>query len=264
MKNLFHYILLGLIWVMTNRPATGEESAANLASRFAVLPLEEQIHSNLPKGRENEVIKSFIEANFVEVLMRINHVPTIEETMKIYYETEGKSIVVRSIANSGSPFLVERLAPCLYKEDQSYVRGRGELGPDFGESCSTALLIGKLLMESPEFSDDVKKWAKRNLSAHGTLTIAIGRQFWELNQETLKAQQFDKVIAPQGSPSLPPLSPQASSSIPVTAPVLPSNQPPQLAVESSAPQTTSPTKYWWSVGIFFALIGVVIFIKKKT
>jgi hypothetical protein len=263
MKNIFQYMLLGLSWVMTNCSATAEESAANLASRFGVLPLEEQIHANLPKGRENEVINSFIEMGFVEVLMRVNHLPTIDKIMQNYYETEGKTFCVRAIADSCSPYLVEKLAPCLYKGDEMEIRGRGELGPDYGESCTTALLIGKLLMKSPEFSDEVKKWANSWLRARGPYCISAARQFWELNQVALKAQEFDKVTVPVEDLTPLPHVPTVAPPNPVTEPILPANPPTQPEVENSPPQAATATKYWWIVGILLALIGSFFMLKKK-
>lgn len=216
MNKLIKYILLLVGWLLPAYAALGQESAFNLGQHFRQLPIQERITANLPKGREEDVIKAFIELGDNAILLRINHGPTVEKIIGKYLEKEGKWVSTRrAIEDSGSPYLVERLAPALYKGDQLVLRSWGEGETDLGQSAAAALLVGKLLMKSPEFPAEVKEWAHRNLAEDSAVSIAVARQFWELNQEALKAQKFEQVVAPKGAPSFAPLPRPAASPAPV-------------------------------------------------
>ena len=242
-----------------------EESAERLAMHFSSLPLEERIKENIPKGREAELTAQLIQRGYIVTLLRINHGPTVEKIVGKYLETEGKLVSARrAIEDSGSPNLVERLAPALYKGDEMIPRLWGEGETDYGQSAAAALLVGRLLMNSPEFPAEVKVWANRNLKGNSAVCIAAARQFWELNQEALKAQKFDQVIAPEGAPSFAPLPRPADSQDPVTAPVRPAKRSLPPAVVSTPPQAVGSASYWWVIGLLFALIVCIVIIRKKT
>ena len=258
------YILLIVGWFLPAYAALGQESAFNLAQHFRQLSIQERITSNLPKGREEEVIEAFIEWGDNDILLRINHGPTVEKIVGRYLETEGKLVSARrAIENSGSPNLVERLAPALYKGDEMIPRLWGEGETDYGQSAAAALLVGKLLMNSPEFPAEVKVWANRNLKGNSAVCIAAARQFWELNQEALKAQKFDQVIAPEGAPSFAPLPRPADSQDPVTAPVRPAKRSLPPAVVSTPPQAVGSASYWWVIGLLIASFICIVIIRKK-
>jgi hypothetical protein len=257
------YMMVLVCAVLFANAAIGEKLAGNLAQEFKMLPIEQRVMANLPKGREEDVINALIERGSISTLLRINHVPTVERVINSYLEMEGKSWPLRGqIGDSGSPYLVEKLAPALYKGDEMILRGLGEGGSDFGQSAAAALLVGQLLMKSPEFPAEVKEWAHRNLQTNSAACIAIARQFWELNEEALKAQKFDQVIAPEGPPSFPPLPRPEASQDPVTAPVPPTKQPLPPAVDPTPSQAVVSSRYWWIVGFVIAGIFCLVMIKK--
>lgn len=257
------YMMVLVCAVLFANAAIGEKLAGNLAQEFKMLPIEQRVMANLPKGREEDVINALIERGSIVTLLRINHGPTVERVIENYLEIEGKSRGFRrQIGDSGSPYLVEKLSPVLYLEDDLIYRRWGEGDRDFGQSAAAALLVGQLLMKAPEFPAEVKEWAHRNLRMHSAACVAIARQFWELNEEALKAQRFDQVIAPEGPPSFPPLPRPEASPVPVTAPVPPTKQPLPPAVDPTPSQAFVSSRYWWIIGFVIAGIFCLVMIKK--
>jgi hypothetical protein len=260
-----NYIMV-LVWAIIFANALmGEEQAGNLATKFMLLPIEQRVMANLPKGREEDVINALIQGGNFAPLLRINHGPTVEKIIGKYLEKEGKWVSARrAIEDSGSPYLVEKLAPALYKGDKMIPRLWGEGETDLGQSAAAALLVGKLLMKSPEFPAEVKEWANRNLKGNSDVCIAVARQFWELNQEALKAQKFEQVVAPKGAPSFAPLPRSAASPDPVTPQVRPTKRSLPPSVVSTPAQDVGSASYWWVIGLLIALIVCIVIIRKKT
>ncbi len=242
--------------------AFGEESAFNMASRFEVLPIEEQVAENLPNEREEEVIKHLS----VESRLRINHSPTVERIMGIYLEKEGKTRMLRqTIGDSGSPYLIEKLAPALYVTDQATYRTWGEGGmgiSDHGPSAAASLLISKLVVGAPEFSPEVKRWAQRYLTHSYSGAILTARQFVEVNQEALKSHQFDKVIVPPGPPFYPVPTEEAAERATQS-----DKKPPRdraVTAEVIAPKRSETARsHWWLVGLLLAIVLSFFIVKKK-
>lgn len=258
------YIILLVGAILFANASMGQEDADSLARKFTVLPLEQRVMSNLPQGREPEVIAQLIQRGYIVTLLRINHGPTVEKIIGEYLEKEGKSMPARrDIGDSGSPYLVEKLAPALYKGDQLVLRSWGEGEVDLGQSAAAALLVGELLMKSPEFPAEVKEWAHRNLAENSAVSIAVARQFWELNQEALKAQRFDQVAPPKGVPKSARSPSPADSSVHATGAVRPTKRPLPPTVVSMPPQAVGWTGLWWVIGLLIALIFCFVIIRKK-
>ena len=282
-------LVLGLSALNT---ASAAESAENLASGFSGLPVSEQTMANLPKGREQEVLAALVKRQSVypETLLRINHEPTVKSFFESYIALEGRSVgKQRIIADCGSPYIIDELAPLLYSTDQIFPRAWGEhADTDWGAAAGTALLIGKIIQKAPEFSPELKAWAKETLNASigeppRPDIIQAARAWWELNQDALLANQFDQVEVPAAYP-LAPLSPSpvppapnhvdapppaAPAASPASAPALDperaSPSPPSLAV--AAPPTPSPSKptnsFWWLLAALAALAVAFLAIRNK-
>ena len=173
--------LLGLL-ICLGSSVKADESAANLASHFAGLPLREQTMSNLPAGRETEVLDALIkrQAVYSAVLLRLNHGPTVERIVGGFKAREGKAPAGRrTIESSGSPYIIDELAPQLYKTNEVKYRSYGEHDDsDFGESAQAAEMIGQLIIRAPEFPPGSKEWAKQHLGMPGQDIIQAGRAWW--------------------------------------------------------------------------------------
>ncbi len=103
---------------------------------------------------------------------------------------------VWNFRDSGAPQLIERLAPVLYKTDRLNLRSFGEGDSDWGESAAVSALIGQLVIKAPEFSAEVKEWAKQHINNPRADIIMLGRLFWETNQEALQEKRFGEVVVP--------------------------------------------------------------------
>jgi hypothetical protein len=251
------------------RAIAAQESAAVLASRFRGLPLDQQTIEKLPKGREQEVLNALIDRQkvYAEVLLRLNHGPTVEKILVEFQAVQGKSVFLRRvIEQSGSPYIIDELAPALYKNDTVLVRYYGEHADwDYGEPAQTAEIIGQLIISAPEFSSNVKQWAKKNLGTPGPNIIQAARAWWELNRKSLLANQFGEVQIPASY--VPVASPEQSLQQPAVAepltkePIAPpptnlSQELDKTAVAGSV-STTAPLRepvkkgklLWWILGL---------------
>lgn len=246
------------------------ESAENLATQFSVRPLREQKMENLPVGREQEVIETLARLGDIDVLLRLNHKPTVERVMTKFLDAEGKMPALRgSIEASGSPYIIAELAPALYKNDRIQPRLYGEGTNDYGESAQAAEIIGQLIIRAPEFPPEVKEWAKKHLGGPGRDIIQAGRAWWELNQAVLLANQFDKVQVPASYPAgVMPEEPTQQLAAPPAA-IEPTPEPPAPVAPPSestpAKDPTSATKTnpaWWIIGLI-ALAASTVFVTRK-
>ena len=262
-------------------PLLAEESAWNLASRFTHLPLSEQTMANLPKGREEEVLNTLIKEKQSEVLLRLNHGPTIDRIVGEFKQLDGKAEGWRrTMERSGSPYIIDELAPQLYETDVMKARDHGgDWGSDYGESAQAAEIIGQLIIRAPEFPPEVKEWAKQHLGIPGKDLIQAGRAWWELNRDALLANQFDQVkvpasypksntvpIPPRGpSPSdlAPPLAPAASSPVAPASDPAPIAPPAPPAAPVTASAATPANSSWWFLAALAALAVVFLVARKK-
>jgi len=271
--------LLGLL-ICLGSPLDATESAENLASHFAGRPLSGQTMSNLPAGREAEVLDALIkrQAVYSAVLLRLNHGPTVERIVGGFKAREGKAPGWRrTIERSGSPYIIDELAPQLYKTDVFKYRTYGEHGDsDFGESAQAAEIIGQLIIRAPEFPPESKEWAKQHLGMPGQDIIQAARAWWELNREALLANRFDQVKVPasyQRSKVVPPRLPSIDGPPPPPTPAAsalaapasdPAPPPPPAASEPPPPPAAPPAKpshaVWWILGALAAL-GTAIFLR---
>lgn len=266
-----------ILWMAMAVTAYAIESAENLASHFAGLPLREQTMANLPKGREQEVLAALVarQSVYLETLLRLNYAPTVERVMTKFAAVEGKDRYLRrSIERSGSPYIIDELAPALYKNDLVSVREYGgDDGMDFGESAEAAEMIGQLIIRAPEFPPEAKEWAKKHLGGPGPNIIQAGRAWWELNQVALLANQFDKVKVPASYPAGVMPEKPAPKPAPPAATIAPPPEPdaPTTAVPSAlvAPATVAPppakslNPLWWIIGAITALVLVVLAALRK-
>ncbi len=228
--------LLLLVMFTAAGMARAAESTANLATYFGAKPLSEQKMENLPVGREQEVIDALIKWRDYEVLLRLNHGPTVERIVGGFNAHEGKAPAWRStIERSGSPYIIDELAPQLYKTDEVKYRSYGEHDDsDFGESAEAAEIIGQLIIRAPEFPPESKEWAKQHLGMPGQDIIQAARAWWELNREALLANRFDQVRVPASYPR--------SNVVPPRLPSLDGVPPPPAPAASvSDPAPTPPT-----------------------
>ena len=190
-----------LIVCAFDKNSNGAESAENLAHQFAGLPLAEKKIENLPKGREQEVIDALVKQLNRPLLLRLNHAPTVEAVISKHLNSNGKDAGTKGdIRFSASPYLIEKLAPVLYFSDELTRRDYGEGDGDWGESAAAAELIGQIVVKAPEFTPEVKAWAKKNIDHPGDHVIHLARRFWETNQAEIKAQRFGDVIVPTAMP----------------------------------------------------------------
>lgn len=272
---------------------SAEESAFNLASHFRSRPLAEITMANLPKGRENEVIDQLVKSRADATLLRLNHLPTIQKIMGAYEREDGRSAFIqRIIGSSGSPYIIDELAPFLYVEDGIGLRSYGEHADmDWGLSAASAGLLGKIILRAPEFPSIVKEWAERELiiieyQAPNPNLIQAARAWWELNQAALLANQFDKVQVPASYPAgIPPEQPAQQLATP-PAPIAPTPEPPAPVAPPPPAPTPEPVKssimaaaiptpaaepapatksnpVWWIVGLIILAAGVVFVVRKK-
>lgn len=276
------------IWGISATSVLAVESAENLASHFTSRPLQEQTMKNLPKGREQEVFNAILarQSVYLGTLLRLNHAPTVERVMSEFAAIKGESLYLRQrIERSGSPYIIDELAPALYKEDLIYMRPYGgEGGRDWGQSAQAAEIIGQLIIRAPEFPPEVKEWAKMHLGGPGPSIIQAGRAWWELNQAALLANQFDKVQVPASYPAgvmpeepaqqlaAPPaaIEPAPEPPAPTPPPPEPTPEPVKSSVAASmptpavAPEPAAKTgPVWWIVGLIILAAGVVFVARKK-
>ena len=177
-----------------------QETGENIAISIRSSPLEEQLVSRIPKGREPEVYDALISQNANSTLLRLGHVPTMVEYASKFREIAGKSSQMqRTIEASGSPYFIRYLAPILYENGEVVIRNYGEHGDfDYGQSATAAILIGKIILVAPEFPTQMKTWAKANLATPRPTraTIEAARAWWAQNQVALEAGNFSKILAP--------------------------------------------------------------------
>lgn len=269
---------------MVNISMATEESAETLTSRFSGLPLSEQTMASLPMGREQEVLNALIKdrAVYTEVLLRLNHGPTIDWIVGGFKARDGKaSAGRRTIESSGSPYIIDELAPQLYKTDQIKARQYDESGFDYGESAQAAEMIGQLIIRAPEFPAASKEWAKQNLGGPGPNIIQAARAWWELNQAALLANQFDQVRVPEKLRQSPPpetvvtpaIEPAFSSGViePAETPSVepaPASTPPPITPapdpEPPAPAKSSRPPFWLWCAAVIALVAALFTLRRKT
>jgi len=255
-----------------------QESAENLASHFASIPLEGRTIDNLPVGREEEVLAALVarQSVYMGTLLRLNHAPTVERITGRFAELEGKDAYLRGrIQSSGSPYIIDELAPALYKDDRIKRRLYGEGEGDWGPSAQAAEIIGQLIINAPEFPPEAKEWAKKHLGGPGRDIIQAGRAWWELNQAALLANQFDKVQVPTTYPAgvMPeePAQQLAAPPAPVAPPAPePAPEPVQSPMAAAIPTptveilpVTEINPVWWIVGLIILVAGVVFVARKK-
>jgi hypothetical protein len=252
------------------------ESAENLASHFASLPLSEKKIENLPKGREQEVLNALIanQSVYLGTLLRLNHAPTVERVMTKFASVEGKAPHLRGrIEASGSPYIIDELVPALYKNDRIEPRLYGEGTNDYGESVQAAEIIGQLIIKAPEFPPEAKAWAKAHLSAPSHTIIQDARAWWELNRAALLANQFEQVRVPTATPAVipaeePPPKPAAPPAS-IKPPPEPAPAVVSMAVPTPPPAPVAPplakssNPLWWIVGTVAALAAVVFVARRK-
>jgi hypothetical protein len=271
-------IFIAVIALGTAAIGSATESAENLAAQFAGRPMQEQTLSNLPQGREQEVLAALIkdQAIYSEVLLRLNHSPTVERVLGEFIRSEGRAPHLRKIIErSGSPYIVDEIAIQLYKEDRLSPRNYEEHS-DFGESAQAAEIIGQLVIKAPAFSEEVKAWAKSHLGTPGLSIIQAARAWWELNRESLLANQFSEVRIP-ASYGFPEQSLQQSADAePLTAkPIAPpptnlSQELDKTAVAGSV-STTAPLRepvkkgklLWWILGLALLAATAALVLRKK-
>jgi hypothetical protein len=263
-------------------PLVAEESAWNLASHFAHLPLSEQTMANLPKGREEEVLNTLIKEKQSEVLLRLNHGPTIDRIVGEFKQLDGKAEGWRrTMERSGSPYIIDELAPQLYETDVMKARDHGgDWGSDYGESAQAAEIIGQLIIRAPEFPPEVKEWAKQHLGMPGKDIIQAGRAWWELNRDALLANQFDQVKVPASYPKSntvpipPPRDPSPANLAPppapaASSPVAPASDPTPTAPTAppaapvTPPAATLANSFWWLLAALAALAVAFFAARKK-
>lgn len=206
-----------------------QEPESNIALRFDSLPIRDKVISNLPKGREQEVSDGLVKWECFETLLRLNHGPTINRIVIAFNNAPGISRSSRGIIEcSASPYIIDDIAPALSRNDSVKFRTYGEHAEfDFGESAQAAEIIGQLIIRAPEFSPEVKEWAKMHLGGPGPSIIQAGRAWWELNQAALLANQFDKVQVPASYPagSMPDEPAQQLAALPSTIQPTPERTP---------------------------------------
>lgn len=172
--------------------------------------------------------------------------------MKRYLDSDGKDMApVSAFRRCGSPYLIEKLAPLLYKTDDIIPRMFGEGDSDYGESAAAAEVIGHLIMKAPEFSPEVRAWAKENLDHVGEYIIQWGRLFWETNQAELKAHKFGDVIVPG---PLPDSAPSGLREIDGGRPRAPK---PETAEKRKIVLEEAPPAKAPSWGIFWGILGAL-------
>ena len=288
LSNMSKPIILLVFSLTTLGAAPVEESAEVLASRFNGLPVQEQTMANLPKGKEQEVLTALVKRQSVypEVLLRLNHEPTVKRFFEKYLAVKGRDAQAQSIiASCGSPYIIAELAPLLYSTDQIFPRAWGEhADTDWGSAAGPAVLIGKIIQKAPEFSPALKEWAKETLNASINESprpdiIHITRAWWELNRDALLANQFDQVKVPASYPKsntvpIPPRGPSHSDIAPTPAPaasspVAPASHPTPTAPTAppaapvTAPAATPANSSWWFLAAIAALAVAFLAARKK-
>ena len=253
-----------LVFVTMFDLTQAEESAANLAHQFAGLPLAEKKIENLPKGREQEVIDALVKQLNRPLLLRLNHAPTVNATIKSYFETKGTAFGTKGdIRFSASPYLIEKLAPVLYFSDELILRSYGEGDTDWGESAAAAELIGQILVKSPEFTPEVKAWAKENIDHPGPHVIQLARHFWETNEAELKAQRFGEAIVPTAMPLPPVVEPRGLETTPVKP--VPASKATTPKKDSATPNSSE--ELFWKLPVvvvsLLLLLGYFLYRKGK-
>lgn len=262
------------------------DSIQNIAAHFAALPAEEKVLANLPNGKETEVINALVKSNAHATLLRLNHTDTIESRIIPFVNSEGKQRgFSRIIVESASPYIIDELAPLLYKSEVPIARywsaeGLSDLGPGY----LGVELIKELIIRAPEFNDEVKSWAAQELGSLRPNVIQSARAWWELNQAALLTNQFDKVQVPATYPAgVPPeepaqqlaappaaIEPTLEPPAPVAPPPEPTPEPVKSSVAASIPTPAAApapaakkNPVWWIVGLIILAAGAAFMARMK-
>lgn len=107
------------------------------------------------------------------------------------HESRGAPNVMRALKN---PKVIPLIGEALFKEEKEEFDSDVGLEPT---QQTVAQVIVYTLIESPEFEEDVRNWARR-VSQNGTMTII--RDWYRLNETKLKAMDF-KAVRPGAEPS---------------------------------------------------------------
>ncbi len=245
-------LIIGLqLCLISNGP--GAEHASNLAIEFSARPIAEKTMRNLPKGREQETLEALVKQPAPSTLLRLNYVPTVEKQIQKYVTSRGTDIgSKRNIRQSGAPQLIEKIAPMLYKTDEMKLRTYGEGTQDLGESVAAAETIGQLVIKAPEFTPEVKVWAKQHIDHAGPNIIQLARQFWETNSDAFKAGNYSRVVVPGSAVKGTSLGPASSENKSEQI-----GQPPYLKLVN--------LPFWWILGpaLVIGAFFIIAAISKK-
>ena len=178
-----------------------ETNVRNMAHAVRAIPLDELTRDHLPEGYEEDVLKQLRKDQSYSRLIRLRDRETMDKVIGRIIESQGKDRMLNlQIVQSSSPHFVNQLAPLLYLDDEVGVRTWGEHGEfDWGFTLSVADKIRRLIIRSPEFSDDFQEWARTRFLTGSQSALSgddhVGRlrQWWEENEIHFENEDYHLV-----------------------------------------------------------------------
>ena len=180
-----------------------KRSARREAERISNQSRVEVSTNTLPRGRESQVLGEMRRRGDVERLIRVRDQQTIDESVERFIAARGVVGGLRHrLQRCASPWLLVRLGPLLYEEDEpNYRRGVDDAPSDYGYSMSVAQIMLCIAAEAPEFTDATRAAAK-DLEYRGVKVglnpglIKMTRRWWEANEVALREERYRDVTPP--------------------------------------------------------------------
>lgn len=152
-------------------------------------PLRAALRDRISSGRMR------LDTEAHELLIEMGDKQTLEETRQVY---EGNSpsasfAMQRQLQNSAQPAVIPVVAVDLFRDEPAKMVSLNSEFFDYPLSVRSAEIIRNVLTNSPEFPEDVRRWAaKFNLRETDQMRNAI-REWWQVNRNQVEKRNYGAI-----------------------------------------------------------------------
>ena len=177
--------------------------------------------------------------------------------------SERRSSAMNQLGMAGNPKIIPLLASVLYREESPKKTRLSEDLWTLPISMAAASVVKATILNSSEFSNELKEWAKHLPAVSPGLRDGV-RVWWKVNQAAIERGDYQAVVPVENTPGTPPVQSAPSTSVSAVTPAAsPSPETLLAQAPAPAPEQRSPVWLWVGGGILVLIVIAALALRRR-